>query len=71
MITHFKKALYDNAFKPRSLELLAEMQIAIFNDKGKEEAPRTKGAHDDLWMAVCIACEMRELAVGQEPLAYT
>jgi hypothetical protein len=71
MITHFKKALKDGSFKPRSIELLDEMKIAIVNEQGKEEAPRKKDAHDDIWMAVCIACEMRELAVGQEPLAYT
>jgi hypothetical protein len=71
MVMHLKRAIKEGSFKPRSVELIDEMLIAIVNEKGKEEAPRTKGAHDDLWMSAGVTCEMRELAVGQEPLAYT
>lgn len=65
MLTHFKTAMREGAFRPKMVEWLDEMLVFKVNAKGKAEAER--GKNDDLVMAGAITLQMREQAFEQIP----
>lgn len=69
MLNHFKRAVVEKSFVPRSPELLDEMLTFVINDKGKPEGQR--GKKDDLVLAGAITLQMREEALGNADFAFS